>query len=69
MTIRTQALLHACLAPGNILGINGTLPHMPDAMSSELFRCCVSSLGYKCVTRCYQTVTNPCVYFEIKRTK
>ena len=34
-----------------------------------VFRCCVSSLGYQCVTRCYQTVTNPCVYFEIKCTK
>ena len=26
-----------------------------------VFWCCVSSLGYQCVTRCYQTVTNPCV--------
>jgi hypothetical protein len=40
-----------------------------NADSTKVFRCCVRSLGYKCVTRCYQTVTNPCVYFEIKCTK
>ena len=26
-------------------------------MAFCMFRCCVSSLGYQCVTRCYKTVT------------
>jgi len=34
-TTRIQALLHACLAPSNILGVDGTSPCMPDAVLSE----------------------------------